>query len=279
MTGREPMHPTLAELTGLLDLEAIERNLFRGTHPKGRKARLYGGQIMAQALMAAGRTLAAGRLPHSLHGYFLRPGDPSVPVLFTVDRIRDGRSFTTRRVVAIQHGEAIFNMSASFQVAEEGLDHQIQAPDLTPPDASQIPASLQKQAFLAWNLEFREKLKNKPMAPRQHNWFRANGVIESDDPLLHTALLVYQSDDSLLSTARLPHLGRFEREHLQRASLDHAMWFHEKVRVDQWLLYVLDAPRASAARGFNRGLIYTADGRLVASTAQEGLMRIREETD
>ena len=269
------MHERLSELIDLLNLEAIELNLFRGFHPLGQTGRLYGGQIMAQALMACGCTVDSDRLPHSLHGYFLRPGDPDVPVLFTVDRIRDGRTFTTRRVVAIQHGEAIFNLSASFQKAEAGLDHQIEAPALVPPQESRIPDGLRDKAFLAWNVEFKEKLKNQPMSPLQHNWFRANGEIESDDPLLHLALLVYQSDDSLLSTARLPHLGKFEREHLQRASLDHTMWFHEPVRVDQWLLYALDAPRAGAARGFNRGLIYTAEGRLVASTAQEGLMRVR----
>ncbi|MFT7245428.1 MAG: acyl-CoA thioesterase-2 [Candidatus Azotimanducaceae bacterium] len=267
------MHARLAELIEILDVEQIEANLYRGYHPKGRTGRLYGGQIMAQALISAGRTVEADRPPHSLHGYFMRPGDAKVPVVFSVDRLRDGRSFTTRRVSAIQHGKAIFSLDASFQVDEAGLSHQIEMPDLQPPAEASITDAMRNDRFITYLNEFKAVMANQPLPPVQNSWFRANGIIASDDRLLHAALLTYQSDDALLSTSRLPHRGNFERQDMQSASLDHAMWFHAPARVDQWLLYALDAPQSSAARGFNRGMMFDQNGVLVATTTQESLMR------
>ena len=272
------MSARLEELVALLDLERIERNLFRARHPEGRTGRLYGGQIMAQAMKAAIETVDEDRRPHSLHGYFLRPGDPAVPALIDVERIRDGRSFTTRRVVVVQHGHAIFNMDVSFQVAEPGLEHQLDMPALTPPPERKIPEALKEPPFIAWRQEHKALQGNDPHPPRQHIWFRTSGPV-ADDPVLHTCLLVYESDNALLSTGWLPHRGSFDRARLQMASLDHAMWFHhpavERWRADEWLLYALDSPSSSASRGYNRGLIFTEDGLLVASTMQEGLMRQR----
>jgi acyl-CoA thioesterase-2 len=266
------MHPELAELLRILDLDTIEMNLFRAHHPAGARGRLYGGQIMAQCLMAAGRTVDADRHVHPLHGYFLRPGDPAVPVLLTVDRIRDGQSFTTRRVVAVQRGRAIFEMSASFQLHEPGLDHQFDAPTRRPPE--RIPPVLLNEAFISFLNDFKEFREGVPRPPFQSVWFKANGTLP-DDPLLHACLLTYQSDSDLLSTSRLPHRGNYTRERLQRASLDHAMWFHRPARADQWILYDLDSPSAAHARGYNRGTLYDADGRLVASAMQECLLRKR----
>jgi acyl-CoA thioesterase-2 len=268
----------LEELVKLLELERIERNLFRAFHPEGRRGRLYGGQIMAQAMKAAICTVDEDRRPHSLHGYFLRPGDPSVPALIDVERIRDGRSFTTRRVVVVQHGQAIFNMDVSFQVAEPGLSHQVEMPDLQPPPASKIPDALRESPFIAWRVEHKILKENSPHPPRQHVWCQASGRL-ADDPVLHACLLVYESDNALLSTGRLPHRGSFDRARLQMASLDHAMWFHHPAvtdwRADEWLLYALDSPSTCGTRGYNRGLIFTEAGKLVASTMQEGLMRQR----
>lgn len=269
----------LDELVGLLSLERIEQNLFRAHHPEGRSGRLYGGQIMAQALRAAIATVDEERPPHSLHGYFLRPGDPSVPALIDVERIRDGRSFTTRRVVVIQHGQAIFNLDVSFQVREDGLTHQTDMPALTPPPDEKIPAAMKELPFIEWRHEHKAlRDSEEPHPPHQHVWFRASGTV-ADDAVLHACLLVYESDNALLSTARLPHRGSYERERMQMASLDHAMWFHRPAldgwRADQWLLYALDSPSASLSRGYNRGMVYTADGLLVASTMQEGLIRQR----
>jgi len=273
-----PPSGRLAELVSLLDLERIELNLFRARHPDGRRGRLYGGQIMAQAARAAIETVAGERVLHSLHGYFLRPGDPSVPALIDVERIRDGRSFSTRRVVVVQHGNAIFNMDLSFQVSETGLTHQVDMPALAPPPEQKIPGALKEAPFIAWREEHKVLKDDAPHPPHQHVWIRASGEL-ADDPVLHTCLLIYESDNALLSTGRLPHRGSFERERLQMASLDHAMWFHQPAvaqwRVDEWLLCALDSPSTSASRGYNRGMIFTADGLLVASTMQEGLMRQR----
>ena len=269
------MHPTLRELIRILDIETIEQNLYRGHHPEGTRGRLFGGQIMAQALMAAGRTIDEPRPPHSLHGYFLRAGDPNLPVLFSVDRIRDGRSFTTRRVAAIQHGRAIFELSASFQIAEHGLEHAPPQPDAKPPLQEDLPDTMKRRPFISFMEDYKRMLQDVPQPPRRRNWFRSNGNIDDDRQLLHACLLTYQSDNDLMSTARLPHKGAFTRERLQRASLDHAMWFHRPARVDQWLLYALDSPSASAARGYSRGEIFTATGEHLASTMQEGLMRKR----
>jgi acyl-CoA thioesterase-2 len=272
------MTPALAELVELLALERIEQRLFRAFHPSGREHRLYGGQIMAQALRAAAYTVPEDRSVHSLHGYFLRPGDPSVPALVDVEPIRDGQSFSTRRVVVIQHGQAIFNLDASFQVHEAGLAHQLEMPERAPPGDDMVPAEMQSWAFLGWRHDHRRLSSTEAQPPRQDLWFRANGRVP-DEPILHACLAVYESDNALLSTARLPHRHVMNRSRMQMASLDHAMWFHapplEGWRADEWLLYSLDAPSASAGRGYNRGMIFTADGTLVASTMQEGLMRQR----
>ena len=270
MSGKK--ETPLEELIRLLDIEQIEENLFRAHHPADRKHRLFGGQIIAQALVAAARTVAADRPVHSLHAYFLRPGDPSVPALIDVERIRDGRSFTTRRIVVIQKGEAIFNMDASFQVEESGLEHAFPMPDVKPPRDEDIPDALRYRPFISFQLDYKQMLEERPQPPHKSIWLRADGPVP-DDPVLHTALLAYESDSALLSTSRLPHRGSYRRDRMQMASLDHAMWFHAPFRADEWLLYSMESPNASAARGYNRGSIFTADGRLVASCMQEGLMR------
>ncbi len=267
------MHPKLAEVIRLLDLEQIEKNLFRALHPEGRTHRLYGGQIMAQALVAATRTVPADRAAHSLHGYFLKPGDPRVPAVIEVEQLRDGGSFSTRRVRVVQHGAAIFSLDASFHKFEPGLDHALPMPDRQPPPEEKLTPAIRDATFITWRHDHRQLMAEEPQAPAQDLWFRANGVL-AEDPALHTALLVYESDNALLATSRLPHRGNFVRERMQVASLDHAMWFHRPARVDDWLLYSLDSPSSSGARGLNRGSIYTADGLLVASTVQEGLIRI-----
>jgi acyl-CoA thioesterase-2 len=263
------MDPTLPELLRILDLEPIEDNAFRGYHPPRTEGRVFGGQIMAQALMAAGRTLHKTLHVHSLHGYFLRPGDGTTPVLFSVDRIREGRSFSTRRVVAIQRGAAIFEMSASFQIHEEGLSHQARRPHLSPP--THIPPSLLGGAFICVMENWRQMHDGTPKPPYKRVWFRTSEPLGAD-PLLHACLLTYQSDSDLMSTARLPH-APIDRARLQRASLDHALWFHRPARLDEWLLYDLDSPSAAQARGYSRGELYQADGTLVASAMQESLMR------
>jgi acyl-CoA thioesterase-2 len=286
----------LNQLLRLLDLEQIEVNLFRAQHPPERRERLsrrrerlsrsgerlsksgerlYGGQIIAQALMAAARSAPADRFVHSLHGYFLRPGDPSVAALIEVESIRDGASFTTRRVVVRQQGRAIFNMDASMQVIEDGLSHQANMPKgLTPPSPADIPVGFADRPFISWRYDHRLLSEDAPQPPQQKIWFKTNGLVP-DNPLLHASLLVYESDNVLLGTARLPHRGSFKREIMQVASLDHAVWFHNKFRVDEWLLYCVESPSASNARGYSRGSIFTEDGRLVASTMQEGLIRNR----
>lgn len=264
----------LQQLIELLKLEQVEENLFRAFHPQDRQRRLYGGQIMAQALMAAAQTVEAERAVHSLHGYFLRPGDPKVPAVIKVERLRDGRSFSTRRILVVQHGEAIFSMDTSFQIGEQGLTHQAPMPDLQPPSAEKIPAYLYDSAFITWRNEFRRLQSSTPQPPEQFVWFKSNGEVPAD-PILHACLLVYESDNTLLGTSRLPHRGEYEPDRMQVASLDHAMWFHQPVDVNQWLLYAQDSPSASAGRGLTRGNIFSHDGHLVASTVQEGLIRLR----
>jgi len=267
--------PALVELLALLDLEQLEANLFRAHHPAGRTRRLYGGQIMAQALMAAAHTAPDKRPVHSLHGYFLRPGNPEVPAIIEVERIRDGGSFTTRRVVVRQSGKAIFNMDASFQRIESGRTHQLDMADgLVPPTMDKIPSGFADRPFVSWRYDHKALLADKPRAAKQSIWFKTMGEVPSD-PLLHASLLVYESDNVLLGTARMPHKGKFKREDMQVASLDHAVWMHREFRADEWLLYVVDSPSASGARGYTRGLIYREDGALVASTMQEGLIRLR----
>jgi acyl-CoA thioesterase-2 len=277
------------DLCALLDLEPIEVNIFRGVSPKEDRQRVFGGQVAGQALVAAGRTVERGSV-HSLHAYFLRPGDPNIPILYEVDRIRDGRSFTTRRVVAIQHGRPIFNLSASFHVDEPGPDHQRSMPDVPDPDS--LPTFKErmepfKETLGDWYERDRpidtrhvtgrpmERASNEPLPPAQQVWMRADGTLP-DEPLLHACVVAYASDLTLLDTTTLPHaLSGFEHHaRLMMASLDHAMWFHRPFRADEWLLFDQTSPSASGARGFARGSIYRRDGTLVVSVAQEGLVRI-----
>jgi len=283
---------TLAQLIDILTLEPIEVNLFRGQTPQDERHhnRIFGGQVIAQALMAAYRTVE-GRACHSLQAYFIRPGDPKVPVLYEVERSRDGRSFTTRRVIAIQHGEQILNLAASFQVDESGFEHADPMPDAPAPDS--VPSEIARAEAMAgrWPDRLIEEIRRErsieilrvdpvdpiapqPAAPNQQVWFRAAGQIPADAPALNQAILAYASDMSLLSTCARPH-GQTWMTGLQMASLDHAMWFHRPSSLSDWHLYQQDSPSASGARGFNRGAIFTRDGRLVCSVAQEGLIRPR----
>jgi acyl-CoA thioesterase-2 len=279
----------LDDLITLLDLEQLEVNLFRGLSPDERQQRVFGGQVAGQALVAAGRTVEPGHPVHSLHSYFLRPGDPSVPIVYEVDRIRDGRSFTTRTVKAIQHGRAIFSLSASFQVRESGPEHQDAMPEVAP---AETLGTLQEQLapyadrfgpdFRDWILRERpidsrptllpSWIDPSPRAPDQDVWIRANGRLP-DDPLLHVCVLAYASDLTLLDTAMLPHGANFLDGRFQIASLDHAIWFHHEFRADEWILYHQHSPMAAGARGLASGQFFTADGRLVATAMQEGLMR------
>lgn len=279
----------LADLLRLLDIEPLEVNLFRGESRDIGTPQVYGGQVLGQALVAAMRTVD-GRRCHSLHAYFLRPGDFNAPIVYDVDRSRDGKSFSSRRVVAIQHGEQIFHMSASFQIDEAGFEHENAAPDVPRPEslpdfdtllASQPPNALplatrlreHQRPFEYRMVELPSYLDPTPRPPLKRTWFRTVDKIPSDDPDLHRAILAYASDAHFVDTAFMPHSQDYAR--LQVASIDHAIWFHRPCRVDEWLLYVADSPSASGARGFVRGSIYSADGRLCASTAQEGLMRLR----
>jgi acyl-CoA thioesterase-2 len=280
------MDPRLADLLKLLDLERLEDNLFRGQSRDIGAPQVFGGQVLGQALVAASRTVE-GRGVHSLHAYFLRRGDLNVPIIFEVDRSRDGGSFTSRRVVAIQHGQPILTMSASFQTAEPGLDHQSAMPDTpapeTLPDLGEINAQLvgkvpeRVQSFFRQQRPFEFRAVNPPdflnpvrRAPEKRVWFRVTGPVP-EDQALHRCLLTYVSDYHLLDTATLPHAVSFME--LQMASIDHAVWFHRDLRIDDWLLYVTESPSASGARGFARGSIYSRAGVLVASVAQEGLIR------
>lgn len=286
------MSRALEQLLSILDLETLEVNLFRGLSPQVGWQRVFGGQVIGQALVAANRTVE-GRLAHSLHAYFLRAGDPSVPIIYEVDRIRDGGSFSTRRVVAIQHGHAIFSMAASFQVEEGGLHHQIQMPEVPPPEA--LPSEAELKARLIDRLppqvkaywEHERPIEIRPVditrylspenrAPFQQVWIRATGKL-GDDLALHQCVLAYASDFTLLDTALIAH-GRFAFDpRLMLASLDHALWFHRKFRADEWLLYAQDSPTSGGGRAFCRGTLFTRDGALVASTAQEGLVRERND--
>lgn len=282
---------TLADLRSLLDLESIEHTIFRGASHDIGSGSVFGGQALAQALVAAQRTVDdADRAPHSMHGYFILPGDVGAPIVYEVDRLRDGRSFTTRRIVAIQHGRAIFNMAASFQQPESGAEHQAEAPDVPGPDGlaadverlrdlgDRIPEELRALYMQERPIEFRpvdpvNPFDPQPEPPQKHVWLRAQGALD-DDRLLHQAVLAYASDYGLLGTALRPHGLSFVQPRLQLATLDHAIWFHRPFRVDEWLLYAMDSPSASGARGFTRGQIFARDGTLVASVAQEGLMRV-----
>lgn len=285
--------PTATDLLlSLLDLEPLEHNLFRGRGPKEGWQRVYGGQVLGQALVAAVRTVEPDRTPHSMHAYFIHGGDPAHPIIYEVERIRDGGSFTTRRVKAIQHGRAIFIMSASFQVCEEGFDHQAPMPDVPPPDSlpsekdllKRLVAHLPQNMRSYWERErpievrpvdaSRYLTRERLVPPVQHVWMRATGPLP-DEPALHQCVLAYASDFTLLDTALIAHGKLLFDADIQLASLDHALWFHRPFRADDWLLYAQDGPSAAGARGFCRGSVYTRDGVLVASVAQEGLMRRR----
>lgn len=282
----------LAGLLDVLDLERLEVSLFRGVSPQNGWQRVYGGQVLGQALVAAGRTVEDDRPAHSLHGYFLLAGDPAHPILYEVERIRDGGSFSTRRVKAIQHGRAIFSMSVSFHKTEEGYEHAAAMPDVPPPET--LPSAKERVAELMdtlppamrsyWQREnpidlrpvdVSRYLSREPHAPAQHIWLKANGALP-DDPRLHQCVLAYASDFTLLDTALIAHGKLLFDADIQLASLDHALWFHRAFRADDWLLYAQDSPIASGARGFCRGSFFTREGRLVASTAQEGLIRKRQ---
>ncbi|UHS62546.1 acyl-CoA thioesterase II [Agrobacterium vaccinii] len=279
----------LQNLISTLDLEKLEENLFRGTSPQVGWQRVFGGQVIAQALMAAQRTVGEDRFVHSLHAYFMRPGDPKVPIIYQVDRIRDGASFATRRIVAIQHGHAIFSMSASFQIDEGGFDHQAQIPDVPQPEQLMSEEQM-RDAFLAkappairkyWEnkrpIEIRpvsltHYISKEKLEPHQNVWVRAVGDVPADRHY-QAAVLAYLSDMTLLDTSLYAHGTTIFDPAVQAASLDHAMWFHRPCKLDDWLLYTQDSPSASGARGLTRGNLFTRDGILVASMAQEGLIR------
>lgn len=287
------MSRVLEELLSLLKLEAIEENLFRGHSQDLGFRQLFGGQVLGQAVSAASQTVEPERHVHSLHGYFLRPGDASLPVVYTVDRVRDGGSFTTRRVVAIQKGQPIFTLMASFQGDEPGFSHQARMPDVPGPDALPtdiellsrqahlIPERVRDKFLCAKPIEMRPVTYQDPFAPQRaepvkHVWFRADGELP-EDPRVHRYVLAYASDFNLISTALHPHGASFMQRNMQMASLDHALWFHGDLRVNDWLLYSMDSPWAGNARGLARGHVFTRDGRLVASVTQEGLLRLRQD--
>ena len=285
------MRPVLRELLNVLELERIELNLFRGQSQDLGWGRVFGGQVIGQALSAADQTVQEPRCVHSCHGYFLRAGDAKAPIVYTVDPIRDGGSFTTRRVVAVQHGRPIFHLSASFQIEEGGLDHQDEMPDVPPPEellseqeralqvADRIPAGLRAMAVAERPIETRvvepyNLLRPKARPPVQRVWFRASDALPDNDAL-HRYLLGYASDFHFLGTSMQPHGASWLTPGFQVASLDHAMWFHRRFRMDEWLLYDIESPTASGARGLVRGRFFDRSGRLVASTVQEGLIRDR----
>jgi acyl-CoA thioesterase-2 len=277
----------LTELVALLDLEPIEVNIFRGSHIDETRQRVFGGQVAAQALVAAGRTVERGQV-HSLHSYFLRPGDPLVPILYEVDRIRDGRSFTTRRVVAIQHGKAIFNLQCSFHTEEPGFHHQVQMPLVPPPESLPTLRERLKGFGEVWEGFFERprpmdqrfigalpwvSSASESIEPKQQLWIRADGTLP-DDPLLHAAVVAYASDMTLYDSILHPHRIRWEDDRFMGASLDHCMWFHRPFRADEWLLFDQESPMAFGARGLARGLMFTKAGDLVVSVVQEGLVRV-----
>jgi acyl-CoA thioesterase-2 len=282
----------LQDLLNILDLEQLEVNLFRGRSPPTGRQRVYGGQVIGQALVAACRTVdVAGRPPHSLHAYFLLGGDPKVPIVYDVDRIRDGKSFTTRRVVAIQHGEAIFTMAVSFHRDEPGISHQAKMPDVPGPEEVASDADIKARVLPLMPeavrrfyererpielrpVELDRYLGRKIEGGRFHVWIRATGQLP-DEPAIHQCVLAYASDMMLIDAAMIPHGRTVFEPTIMAASLDHALWFHRAFRADDWLLYAQDSPNLSGARGFSRGLIFARDGTLVASVAQEGLLRER----
>lgn len=285
------MNEVLNDLLQLLTLERIEDDIFRGESRDIGSAQVFGGQVLGQSLAAAQYTVE-GRRAHSLHAYFLRRGDMQAPIVYEVDRSRDGGSFSNRRVVAIQHGRPIFNMTASFQIPETGLEHQAEMPEVPGPDGLQDVTDIEPEKLAKVPEKMRRFLTRKrpfdyrpvrvpdfskpqKLAPIKHVWIRAAHPLATDQAL-HQNLLAYVSDYELLGTSTLPHGIRFGQGTLQMASLDHALWFHRDIKIDEWLLYTFDSPNAGAARGFSRGQFFTLDGQLVASSAQEGLIRIRD---
>ena len=285
------MNSILDQLVSLLSMETIEENLFRGASQDLGFRQLFGGQVLGQALSAASQTVDGARQANSLHGYFLRAGDAKKPVVYQVERVRDGGSFSTRRVTAIQNGQPIFTCSASFHEREEGFRHQTEMPDVPPPEALIPEEELSPRLAKALSQEKREKMlrvkaiETRPVqvldplnpeisTPIKQVWFKAAAPLP-ESPALHKYLLAYASDFGLLTTSLLPHGASIWQPQMQVASLDHSIWFHEEVRLDDWLLYSMDSPWAGNSRGFARGSIYTRDGRLVASVAQEGLTRTR----
>ncbi len=287
------MSRVLDDLLELLKLEPIEENLFRGRSQDLGFRQLFGGQVLGQSLSAASQTVDVARHVHSLHGYFLRPGDASLPVVYTVDRVRDGGSFTTRRVVAIQKGQPIFTMMASFQGDEPGFEHQATMPEVPPPEslpsdiellrrkAHLIPEAVRDKFLCDKPIEIRPVTVVDPFDPKSCEpvksvWFRANGLVP-EDPQVHRYVLAYASDFNLITTTLQPHGASYMQRGMQMASLDHALWFHANLRVNDWLLYVMDSPWAGNARGLARGHVFTREGRLVASVAQEGLIRTRQD--
>lgn len=282
---------TASDLVNLLELERLEHNIYRGQNRNIGTGRLYGGQVLAQALVAAQRTVGDERPIHSMHGYFILAGDLAVPVVYFVDRLRDGRSFATRRVTAIQHGKAIFELSASFHRTEEGHGHQVEMPDVRGPEespseldvlrarAGEIPEPLRSLLTQDRPLDFRpadegNPFDTSPRPPLRRYWVRTVGAL-GDGALEHQAVLAYASDYGLLGAALNPHGLGFRDPRVMVASLDHSIWFHRPFRMDEWLLYVSESPVSARARGFARGTFFTRDGVLVASTAQEGLIRVR----
>lgn len=292
MTEKSP-EELVAQLTTLLDIEQIDTDLYRGPRQPGGVGRVFGGQVVAQALQAAQRSIGDDKAAHSLHAYFMRPGDEDHPIIYRVVRDFDGRSFANRRVIAMQKGQPILNMTASFQSPAEGLHHQQVMPDVPMPETlrserelrdevqDQVPEKFRRFFLRARPIEIR------PVSPRnwfrpekinpavQHSWFRVVAPLP-DDPALHRAMLTYASDMALLGTCMLPHGVSWMTGKVQTASLDHAVWLHEPFRFDEWLLYSTDSPWSGHSRGFNRGRIYSQDGRLVASVAQEGLIRLKD---
>jgi acyl-CoA thioesterase-2 len=287
------MDQRLADLLALLELEQLEVNLFRGESRDIGAPQVFGGQVLGQALSAAAATVE-GRVVHSLHAYFLRRGDCNAPIVYQVDRSLDGHSFANRRVVAIQHGQQIFTMAASFQASEAGFDHQIAMPPVPPPESladtsgppgallARLPERVRRFFEQPRPFEFRmvqsiDYLHPQRAPPERQIWFRAVDAL-GDDEMLHRRLLAYVSDFFLLDTATLPHGTSFLKPTLVMASIDHALWFHRALRVDDWLLYAMESPSASGARGFARASVFARDGRLVASAAQEGLVRVRKDS-
>ena len=287
------MTETLDTLVSLLSLERIEENLFRGNSQDLGFPQLFGGQVIGQALSAASQTVTPERHVHSIHGYFLRPGDAHQPVVYDVDLVRDGGSFSTRRVSAIQKGKTIFTCSASFQIDETGYEHQLPMPDVEGPEnlpcesvlldrlESMVPQRVVEKLRRPKPIEIRpvtllDPTNPQPTEPLRHVWFRAAGALP-DNPAVHKYLMAYATDFNFVSTALQPHGVTFWSKFIQLASLDHAIWFHREVRADDWLLYAMDSPWAGNARGFARGSIFNRAGELVASVAQEGLIRVRED--